>query len=104
MHARQYAERAREHLRRHCPKLYRGLQAKGELEAYLSDLGREAEEMEIELERQYLERNPPPEDYPKRVNHLMHAHRIAEEITLHELILIPDEETERAIRRGGYRD
>jgi Transposon-encoded protein TnpV len=98
----KYSRLAREHLREHRPTFFKELEASEKLESYLEELGHEAESLEMTIYGQYLERNPAPIDFFERVAHIAHAQRIAEETVLSQMILVPDEETERAILRGGY--
>jgi hypothetical protein len=82
--------------------MFKKLAAQGQLHDHLARVAAGAEEMELEMERQYLQKNPPPEDYQERLNHLAQAKWVAQEITLHEMILLPDEASANAIRRGHY--
>ena len=102
MNAEEYQNRARDHLRKHRPKMFRDLASKGQLVPYLKSLGKDAEKLEQEMERQYLERNPPPEEYKANLNHLAQARLAAQEIVMSEVILLPNEQSQNAIRRGQY--
>jgi hypothetical protein len=86
------------------PQMYRQLQEEGRLERYAQELGMEAATRQEVIEAQYLEKNPAPQDTSERAQYLAWAALSAQEIVLQEMILLPDEETARAIRQGGYRD
>lgn len=102
MSAEKYAALAREHLKEHRPTFYQELESSGVLESYLEELGIEAESLEVMTYNDYLKRNPVPIDFFERAAHLAQAYQVACEIVLSQLILLPDEETERAMLRGGY--
>jgi hypothetical protein len=102
MNAQEYQKLAREHLQKHRPKMFRDLASKGQLVPCLKSLGKDAEKLEQEMERQYLERNPPPEEYQANLNHLAQARLAAQEIVMSEVILFPNEQSQNAIRRGRY--
>ena len=104
MNAKEWSARYAAHLKRHRPKTYRGFQEDGDLEAHLQSVGNSAEEMEQEMERQYLAKNPAPEEYLAKVAHLGTARQVAEEIVNQELILVPAEEDDGAMKRGYYAD
>jgi hypothetical protein len=105
MNAKEWSARYAAHLKTHRPKTYRGFQEDGDLEAHLESVGKSAEEMEQEMERQYLAMNKPPtEDYAAKVAHLGTARQVAEEIVNTNLILVPAEEDDRAMKRGYYAD
>ena len=92
------------HMRKYQPEMYRKLEEEGGLERYAQELGTEAATRQEVIEAQYLEKNPAPQDKSERAQHLAWAALSAQEIVLQEMILLPDEETARAIRQGGYRD
>ena len=102
MNAQEYSHLAREHLQKHRPKMFRDLSKRGQLASYLQKLGADAASLESEMERQYLEKNPPPQDYQGRLNSLAQAKQVAQEITLQELVLLPSEADDAAIKRGHY--
>jgi hypothetical protein len=102
--AAHFAETARRHMRKYQPEMYRKLEEQGGLERYVQELGTEAATRQEVIEAQYLQKNPAPPDGADRAQHLAWAALSAQEIVLHEMILLPDEETARAIREGGYRD
>lgn len=104
MNAKEWSARAAEHLKAHRPRTYRQLQDQGQLNSHLQQVGQDAATMEQEMERQYLEKNPPPEEYAARVAHLGTARQVAEEIVNQNLILVPDERDDRAMKRGAYAD
>jgi hypothetical protein len=103
MNATEYRNLADKHLQIHRPKMYRQMQESGELVEYLNRLGAGAEELEQETERQYLEKNPPPEDYMERLNHLAQARQFAREVVMTELILVPGERDDAVTVRGDKR-
>lgn len=91
-------------MRKHQPDMYRKLKSEGGLESYAHQLGTEAAMQQEVIEAQYLEKNPAPPNGSERNQHLAWAALSAQELVLQEMILLPDEETARAIRQGGYRD
>ena len=91
-------------MRKYQPQMYRKLEEEGRLEQYAQEFGSEAATRQQTIESQYLQKNPAPQDRLERAQHLGWAALSAQEIVLQETILLPDEETARATRQGGYRD
>ena len=101
--AQTYSAQLRDHLRKHRPKTYRDLESRGQLESLLQERGESAAQM-FDLEQsRWLELNPPPKEYQARLAHLGQAAMYAREV-VNEMILLPAEEDDRAIRRGHYAD
>lgn len=86
------------------PDLYRGLRRGGELREYLDDIQANANELHQTVLKQLAERNPynPSEWGNSREAWEGWIERTADELVLHDRILVPDAETERAEREGGY--
>lgn len=85
----------RRSLQENRPRFFRTLVRTGELERYLEGIDQEASEMYAQL---VVRLSRDPARTPDQVQ------RQAEELVLHEFILVMDEETLEAERHGGYVD
>ena len=94
-----------EQLRQNRPDMYRELKRSGELESYLDAFHAEAREMHALLVKQLAERHPyTPEEWKNnREAWEGWLERTAREFVLHDLVLVPDPETAKAVR-NGYTD
>lgn len=92
-------------LRESRPDFYRALKRSGELTAHLDDVAREAREMHALVVKQMAERHPydPAEWKNSRSAWEGWLQRTAQELVLHDLVLVPDQETLNAMR-DGYTD
>ena len=101
-----YRQLHEEQLRQNRPDVYRDLQRTGDLKAHLDETADSARRMRATIVRQMAERNPynPEEWRGSREAWQGWLERTADELVLHDLVLVPDEETERAERQGGYTD
>lgn len=100
-----YRRLHKESLQQNRPEDYRRLQVSGRLESHLDEAGREADELHQRLLAQLAAKNPynPTEWKKGREAYEGWLERTARELVLHDLVLVPDEETERAMR-DGYTD
>lgn len=100
-----YRQLHEEQLRENRPDFYRDLKRSGELKAYLDDSAQEARDMHALVVKQ-MEKDHPYD--PAKWDNSREAwqgalERTARELVLSDLILVPDEETEKAMR-DGYTD
>ena len=97
-----YGQLHREQLQQSRPEMYRELQRSGQLAKYLQDLDRSAEEMKARLVRQLKEKQPynPVEWNNSREAWEGGLDRTAEELVLNDRVLVPDAETQAAMRDG----
>lgn len=89
-------------LRENRPAMYADLKRSGELPGYLDDIAQEAREMYTLVLKQLAEKSPyAPTDWDNdRAAWEGWLERTARELVLHDLVMVPDEETERAMRDG----
>jgi hypothetical protein len=94
-----------ESLRENQPRLYRELKRSGELKAHLDEIVRSAREMHALIVKQIAERHPynPAEWKKGRRAWEAWLERTANELVLHDRVLVPDAETEMTMR-DGYLD
>lgn len=90
-------------LRESRPDTYRALVEEGSLEDYLDGVEESAQATYEGTLHALMRQGSEPQGYVERVAWLQTLDAQAREIVLQDL-LVPDEETERAIREGGYRD
>lgn len=85
------------------PDLYRHLKANGQLEQHLDEVAQSAQTLRQQV-RQQLEENRPynPVEWRSREAWSGTLNRMAEELVLHDRVLVPDEETEKATRDGTW--
>lgn len=83
-----YGDMARRHWARWLPEQYAAIADPG---SFFSDLGNRASEKIAELADQFAADAPPGEGYLDRVGRLGQARRQAEEIVLHDMILLEPE-------------
>ena len=88
-------------LREFDPEQYQRLKASGELRQYLKDVDEAANRSLDRLLQEMLQHSPPPKSLLAKAGHVERLRRSAEEIVLHDLILVPDSET-LAARQTGY--
>jgi len=93
-----------ESLRENQPETYRRLQASGELDDYLGERDQEFAQMWIQVQSQVNQEYPLPKGltYEERLGRMESRAAIAREL-MYEEVLVPDPETERAMR-DGYTD
>lgn len=91
----EFAEEHRRSLEQNQPTMLAELQKSGEITSYLQEIGREAKAM---YDRLYESRATTPGWTPDQ------AERMAMEVVMHDLILVPDPETAAAIQQDGYLD
>jgi hypothetical protein len=83
-----YGEMARRHWARWLPSQYAAI---GDPDSYFSDLGSRASDRIAELAEEFAGSGPRGEGYLDRVGRLGQARRQAEEIVLHQMILLEPE-------------
>jgi hypothetical protein len=98
-HLGRWAELHYESLKKNRPDLLRQYSPK-ELEKYLKDLDDQAEERYNVIVSQLHREKKPPEDFLELAQYHQRNHRIAREFVLNDLVLVPDLETEKAMRHG----
>ena len=99
-----YQDLLMNHLREHRPKEYAGLQAAGDLESHVQEVGEEISEAVETYRQQLLQAKPPPKEDVAKMQHLQWAQRTAKEVILAEYLTM-DEVTESLIGpSGGYED
>lgn len=103
MTSSRWAPLHEESLRQNQPAQYRALKASGRLAAYLAEVEESAEASYETIRSQLMRQDPGPASYLQRVQHLRTLDGQAKELVMHDL-LVPDEETQRAIEQGGYLD
>ena len=103
----KYGKLAEKHLKEHLPKVRRELKQSGQLQSYLLNVQNDTLSALESVRNQLREQRPPP---PKNSDHLELVQyeswlkRTSEELVLPEFVLLPDEETAKAMREGGYTD
>jgi len=92
----KYGTMFRDHLKRHRPKHYRELKDAGMLKQEAIRIHAEVSEFVMDGERELTRRNPPPEGmgFEAKARYLARHARTAEEIALHEMVLLPPESEE----------
>ncbi len=87
------------------PDMYAALKRSGDLDSYLDDVQQEAKELHTTIKNQLAERNPYDAAAWQNSQSAWEGwlERTAQEFVLHDLVLVPDAETERAMR-AGYLD
>ena len=100
----RYGQLHRDQLQLSKPETYRDFQQAGELEEHLHAIDQQAEKMKALVMRQ-LEKSQPynPKEWGSREAWMGGLDRIAEELVLNDLVLVPDQETQDAMQ-DGYRD
>jgi hypothetical protein len=83
-----YGDMAREHWARWLPHQYAAI---GDPDSFFSDLGSRASQKIAELASEFAGEARPGEGYLERVGRLGQARRQAEEIVLHDMILLEPE-------------
>ena len=97
----KYGKLHQQQLKEHQPEQYAALEKSGELPAYLASVDAQAQGSLERLLTEMLEKSPPPKSLLAKAGHVESLRRSAEEIVLHDLILVPDPETLQA-RQTGY--
>lgn len=104
MEPSQYRARIRDHLRKYQPKIVTELGA-SEFQALVQELATEtALAVEVTFHRLEAAKQPPADvkaDLRRMAAYRRMTHLQAEELVLAE-VLVPDPETEKAMRAGGY--
>ena len=103
----KYGNWAERHLEEHLPKVYRELKKSGQLERYLLNVQQSTLSALESVRNQLKKQRPPPppnSDHLELLQYESWLKRTSEEIVLPEFILLPDEETAKAMREGGYTD
>ena len=91
-------------LQRSRPDVYQELQQSGRLEEHLQQVDQQASEMFNGLMKKLQDQNPYPQKYARRAARIAQDERVAREMVLNDLVLVPDKETQEAMSRGGYTD
>jgi hypothetical protein len=99
----QWAEEHRRSLEENRPDRFRAMQRVGTLEAHCLNVAREAERTFLDLLLPAEEQFHRIQGYEAKVAHMEAADMEARSRVMREYILVPDLETERAEREGGYR-
>lgn len=100
-----YRQLHQDSLKANKPDLYRDLSRSGELEAHLDEVAESANSLYTTIVRQLAEKNPynPVEWENSRAAWEGWLERTAQELVLSDRVLVPDAETEAAMR-DGYLD
>ena len=100
----RYGQLHGEQLQLSQPATYRDFQQSGELAEHLHAIDQQANQMKERLLQQ-LEKSQPyhPKEWRSRETWLGGLDRIAEDLVLNDLVLVPDQETQEAMW-DGYRD
>ena len=104
MDAQYYRSLLGENLRLHRPELLAELRSDGSLESHIQEISEQALDQFNFLVDQLKKANPEPSDFLARVSWLSQIDQAADELVRENLIQLPDSDTEKAIRQGGYRD
>lgn len=81
----------------------RSLRDSGHLAGYLKDVGQQAEGRYLELMEPAMLETANMQDSQEMARILETARLTAEADVMRELVLVPDPDTERAMKEGGYR-
>ncbi len=103
----KYGKLAEKHLKEHQPKVYRELKQSGQLLSYLLDVEERTDEAVDQVRASLKKSKPLPKETTIFLEILAYQNwlqRTSEELVLQEYILLPDEETAKAMREGGYTD
>ncbi len=103
----KYGDRADRHLEEHLPQVRRELKKAGQLQSYLLNVQNDTLSALESVRNQLREQRPPPKkgsDPLQLVQYESWLKRTSEELVLQEFVLLPDEETAKAMREGGYTD
>ncbi len=100
-----YRQLHEESLAQNRPESYRELKRKGELQSYLNVLQQQAKELHQTVRQSLAQKKPynPVEWKNSRSAWEGWLDRTAQEVVLHDLVLVPDLETEQAMQ-DGYQD
>ena len=100
-----YRQLHEESLAENRPEYYRQLKRSGQLQSHLNVVKRQAKELHQNVRNALAKKHPynPVEWKNSRSAWEGWLDRSAEEVVLHDLVLVPDLETERAMR-DGYTD
>jgi len=99
-----YGKLLEENLKNHRPELLRQLRSEGNLESFLSETAEEAFQAFNHQVRELKKLNPEPKGFLERVSWFRQIWQAADEYVRLNLIQLPDSDTEKAIRQGGYKD
>ncbi len=103
----KYGNWADRHLQEHLPQVRRELKKSGQLQSYLLNVQQSTLSALERVRDQLKEQRPPPpkgSDPLQLVQYESWLKRTSEELVLQEYVLLPDEETAKAMREGGYTD
>ena len=103
----KYGKLAEKHLKEHLPKVYQELKQSGQLLSYLLDVEERTDEAVDQVRASLKKSKPLPKETTNFLEVLAYQNwlqRTSEELVLQEFILLPDEETAKAMREGGYTD
>jgi len=86
----KYGRMHEEHLKKYLPEMYRDLKLQGEqkFREYLDEVSEEAVDMMSNMMANMEAKNPLPKPFFERVDRIEQDRRTAEEIVLHDLILL----------------
>ncbi len=103
----KYGNWADRHLEEFLPEVRRELKQSGQLMNYLMNVQGDTLSALENVRGQLRKRRPPPKkgsDPLQLVQYESWLKRTSEELVLQEFVLLPDEETAKAMREGGYTD
>ena len=103
----KYGNWADRHLEEHLPQVRRELKKSGQLQSYLLNVQQSTLSALESVRNQLRKQRPPPKkgsDPLQLVQYESWLMRTSEELVLPEYVLLPDEETAKAMREGGYTD
>lgn len=97
-----YRQLHEESLAQNQAKRYRDLQRSGELKAHLDALEKDAKDLHAQIVKDLRQSHPfnPVEWKNEQRAWEAWLHRSAKEVVLNDLVLVPDRETEQAMRDG----